>query len=64
MKLLFAMDTLQTTLLKFALEECGLCSAQTAPPLLAIAEDHAQQIRQHLPKLLLETQSPLSCTGT
>lgn len=47
--------------LKFALQECGVCSSLTAPPLLAVSPEHAAQIRQHLPQLLKEAGSPLTC---
>lgn len=49
--------------LKTALQECGMCSAITAPPLLSLPEDHAKQIREKLPQLLLNVNSPLVCSG-
>lgn len=38
--------------LKLAMEECGLCNAIVAPPLMAVTETHAQRIRSSVPRLL------------
>ena len=50
--------------LKLAMSLCGLCSAETAPPLPALAAKHTLQVETRLPELLQSAESQLVTSST